>query len=267
MLCAHYSMRRLRMQQGGPPFVSVRRGDGRSRIRPNAKISCSEPSHPPAGRRYRRHPAQSRISNLRRRSAAMRRAHAEGVEVVLVTGRRTCFALPIAQQLGFDLWLISSNGAMTRSMTGETFHRDMLPADTCRKLCAAMQEFRGNTVLTFDTEDKGAMVLEHMRELNESIQRWLEKNLQFIDFVIPIENSLTRIRCRRCFGARSRACTRRWRIWRQADWRRTSRCCVPSTRCAISRWSTCSIKAAQRATRWSAGPVIADSPRTGHGHW
>jgi hydroxymethylpyrimidine pyrophosphatase-like HAD family hydrolase len=53
-----------------------------------------------------------------------------------------------------------------------------------------MREFRGNTVLTFDTEAKGAIVLEHMKELNTSIQRWLEKNLQYIDFVIPIENSL-----------------------------------------------------------------------------
>ena len=54
-----------------------------------------------------------------------------------------------------------------------------------------MVEFRGNTVLTFDTEAKGAIVLEHMDELNVSIQRWLEKNLQYIDFVIPIEDSLT----------------------------------------------------------------------------
>src|ERR1700674_4438013 len=74
--------------------------------------------------------------------AALRRAHQEGVEVVLVTGRRHTFALPIAQQLGFDLWLISSNGAITRSLGGETFHRDMLPVETCRKLCIAMQEFR-----------------------------------------------------------------------------------------------------------------------------
>ena len=35
--------------------------------------------------------------------AALRRAHAEGVEVVVVTGRRHTFALPIVQQLGFDL--------------------------------------------------------------------------------------------------------------------------------------------------------------------
>ncbi len=123
--------------------------------------------------------------------AALRRAHAEGVEVVVVTGRRHTFALPIVQQLGFDLWVISSNGAITRSLAGETFHRDLLPAETCRKLCTSMREFRGNTVLTFDTDAKGAIVLEHMDELNESIQRWLEKNLQYIDFVIPIEDSLT----------------------------------------------------------------------------
>jgi len=122
--------------------------------------------------------------------AALRHAHTEGVEVVVVTGRRHTFALPIAQQLGFDMWVISSNGAITRSLTGESFHRDMLPAETCRRLCGAMREFRGNTVLTFDTDAKGAIVLEHMKELNESIQRWLEKNLQYIDFVIPIENSL-----------------------------------------------------------------------------
>jgi Cof subfamily protein (haloacid dehalogenase superfamily) len=123
--------------------------------------------------------------------AALRRLDAEGVEIVLVTGRRHTFALPIATQLGFDLWLISSNGAITRSLSGETFHRDMLPRETCLHLCRSMQEFRGNTVLTFDTEKKGAIVLEHMRDLNSVIQRWLEKNLQFIEFIIPIEDSLT----------------------------------------------------------------------------
>src|SRR5262249_30281450 len=123
--------------------------------------------------------------------AALRRVHQEGVEVVLVTGRRHTFALPIALQFGFDLWLISSNGAITRSLSGETFHRDLLPASTCLTLVEEMKHFRANTVLTFDKETKGAIVLEHMKELNASIQRWLEKNLQYIDFVIPIEQSIT----------------------------------------------------------------------------
>ena len=121
---------------------------------------------------------------------ALRRAHAAGIEIVLVTGRRHTFALPIAKQLGFDLWVISSNGAVTRSLSGESFHRDMMPAETCRKLCGAMQEFRGNTVLTFDQETKGAIVLERMDELGASIRRWLEKNMEYIEFVVPIEKAL-----------------------------------------------------------------------------
>jgi Cof subfamily protein (haloacid dehalogenase superfamily) len=122
---------------------------------------------------------------------ALRQAHAAGIEIVLVTGRRHTFALPIAMQLGFDLWLISSNGAVTRSLSGETFHRDLMPRQLCRELCGAMQDFRGNTVLTFDQETKGAIVLEHLDDLNASIRRWLEKNMAYIEFVAPIENALT----------------------------------------------------------------------------
>ena len=121
---------------------------------------------------------------------ALVRAQQSGIEVVLVTGRRHAFALPMAQELGFDLWLISSNGAVTRSLSGESFHRDLLPADTCRRLLSAMREFRGNTVITFDQESKGALALERMDELTSSIQRWLEKNSQYLDFVIPLENAL-----------------------------------------------------------------------------
>jgi len=123
--------------------------------------------------------------------ATLRGVHAEGIEVILVTGRRHTFALPIAQQLGFDLWLISSNGAVTRSHAGETFHRDLLPEGTCRELLHVMQEFRGQTVLTFDSEGAGTIVLERLDELEASIQRWLEKNRQYMQFVVPIENALT----------------------------------------------------------------------------
>lgn len=122
--------------------------------------------------------------------AALRRAHAAGIEVVLVTGRRHTFALPIARELGFDLWLISSNGAVTRSLAGETFHRDLMPREICLELVGGMQEFRGNTVLTFDKETKGAIVLEHLDELSASIRRWLEKNMAYIEFVVPIEKAL-----------------------------------------------------------------------------
>jgi Cof subfamily protein (haloacid dehalogenase superfamily) len=121
----------------------------------------------------------------------LRRAHSDGIEVILATGRRHTFALPIAEQLGFDHWLISSNGAITRSLGGETFHRDMLPAAICRDVVHAMQEFRAQTVITFDSTGAGTIVIERLDQLEGSIKRWLEKNMQYIQFVVPIENALT----------------------------------------------------------------------------
>ena len=121
---------------------------------------------------------------------AIRRAREMGVEIVVATGRRHQFALPVARKLGVDLCLISSNGAVTRSLTGERFHRDLLPVEVCRQLCADMDEFRGHLVVTFDKETKGALVLERLDDLSPSIRRWLETNLQFIDLVVPVENAL-----------------------------------------------------------------------------
>ena len=122
--------------------------------------------------------------------AALRRAREAGVEVVLVTGRRHMFAMPVAEALGFDLWLISSNGAVTRSTSGEPFFTDRLPAATARKLIRYMEEFRGNAVVTFDREGKGALVVERIDELHSSISRWVEKNAAYIEYVVPLEDAL-----------------------------------------------------------------------------
>jgi Cof subfamily protein (haloacid dehalogenase superfamily) len=115
--------------------------------------------------------------------AALRRAHESGVEVVLTTGRRHTFALPVAAELGFDLWLISSNGAVTRSSQGELFHRDLLPSEVARDLMLHMGPFRDCAVVTFDTETRGALLIEFADALHASISRWMEKNAAFIEKV------------------------------------------------------------------------------------
>ena len=122
---------------------------------------------------------------------ALRRAHQAGIEVVLGTGRRHKFALPVAESLGFDLWLISSNGAVTRSTRGELFHQDLLPKETAIRLCRHMQQFRNHTVLTFDREGMGGIVSESYEHLYGVIQRWMEKNAPYIEYVSPIEKALT----------------------------------------------------------------------------
>jgi hydroxymethylpyrimidine pyrophosphatase-like HAD family hydrolase len=98
--------------------------------------------------------------------------------------------MSIASLLGFDHWIISSNGAVTRSTQGETFHRDLLPAASARALIAHMDRFRKQLVLTFDLDSKGAIVIEELEAMIGSIKMWLERNMDYIEFVRPIENAL-----------------------------------------------------------------------------
>lgn len=133
----------------------------------------------------------SKVELSRENRDALRRAHHAGIEIVLGTGRRHDFAMPIAASLGFDLWLFSSNGAVTRSTQGETFHRDLLPKETAIRLARALPQYRNYMVLTFDRAGMGAIVCENHDQLYGVIQRWMEKNAPFIEYVSPIENALT----------------------------------------------------------------------------
>jgi len=122
--------------------------------------------------------------------AALRRAHERGIEIALVTGRRHMFALPVARSLGFDVTLISSDGAVTRLGDGSLFHRDLLPAETARALARRIAAFRGDTVVIFDRESKGALVVAPEIELNPHIRRWKEHNPLYLEFAEPLEMAI-----------------------------------------------------------------------------
>jgi Cof subfamily protein (haloacid dehalogenase superfamily) len=129
-----------------------------------------------------------------RNIAALRAVHAVGIEIILATGRRYDYAMPIARELGFPIWLISSNGALIRSSAGKTFFTDRLPARTAAELIQYMDEFRGHAVLTFDrpanVPGNDSLVLESADELNKTVSRWLEVNRPYIKFVSPLEDAL-----------------------------------------------------------------------------
>jgi len=125
-----------------------------------------------------------------RNLVALRAAHDRGIEIMLATGRRHDYALPVAHELGIPAWLISSNGALVRSSTGETFYADRLPATVARKLILHMDQYRANAVLTFDRQGHDALILEQNHTLNRSISRWIEKNSAHIQYVSPLEEAL-----------------------------------------------------------------------------
>lgn len=128
-----------------------------------------------------------------RNIAALRAAHEAGIQVILATGRRHDYALPIADDLGFPVLLLSSNGALMRDSNGKTLFTDRLPAATARKLIHHMDLYRGHAVLTFDRPSgpgNGSLIIECADELNQTISRWLEVNRPYIKLVVPLEAAL-----------------------------------------------------------------------------
>ena len=142
-----------------------------------------------------------------RNLAALRAAQAAGIEIVVATGRRHSYAMRVLRPLGLHhaSLLISSNGTVTRTLgcaspepiASELIARTHLPLTTALWLCAHIDEFRNALVLTFDRvgpdgdDTRGALVVEHLDELNSSIGRWMAANEPYIDHVIPIERALT----------------------------------------------------------------------------
>lgn len=137
--------------------------------------------------------------------AALRAAWDAGIEVVVATGRRHCYAMRVLRELnlGPKSVLVSSNGAVTRLVgdgtTGaDLVDRTLLPRETAFWLCEHLAEFRNAMVITFDRvqpdgEDaRGALVVEELENLHTSIGKWMEANESYIEHVKPIERALLR---------------------------------------------------------------------------
>lgn len=130
-----------------------------------------------------------------RNRKALQRARDAGIEVAICTGRRHSFALRAVRRLALpaDSIVISSNGAVTRTIGGDLLWRSTIPLAVARRICSDLSEFRNGLVLTFDMlgthgqDVAGALVLEELDHLHSSIQSWMEVNAMSIRRVVPIE--------------------------------------------------------------------------------
>ncbi|HEX4651765.1 MAG TPA: HAD-IIB family hydrolase, partial [Granulicella sp.] len=143
-----------------------------------------------------------------RNLAALLAAQTAGIEVVVATGRRHSYAMRVLRPLSLPhaCTLVSSNGTVTRTMgcsapgqeavASQLIARSNLSHDAALWLCSHVDEFRNALVLTFDRvgadgdDTRGALVVEHLDELNASIGRWMAANEPYIAQVNPIELAL-----------------------------------------------------------------------------
>jgi hydroxymethylpyrimidine pyrophosphatase-like HAD family hydrolase len=85
--------------------------------------------------------------------------------------------------------LITSNGAVTRTLGGERIDRSHMESRVARGLCGLLRPF-GALVFTFDRPGRGELVLEDLDQAHGRIALWIEANRNAIEVVKPLEKGL-----------------------------------------------------------------------------
>lgn len=118
-------------------------------------------------------------------------ALSRGIDVVLVTGRRFDFALPVASSLPDSILLICSNGALIKKMNGETYLRHLLDREIAREVLAATASYRIGCALLFDRAKDGQVVYENINLDDPDRRAYYNRNREFLLQVKPLESALT----------------------------------------------------------------------------
>ena len=134
------------------------------------------------------------IDNKQQIPKANRRALVEasenGVEIVLVTGRRHDFARPVVKTLEVPLTFITSNGALVKNQEGVVIRRNLLTRRTAKRVLELTLRFRSTAAVVFDRPNCGQVIYERIDWSDPLRRLYFERQRQFLDEISPLENSL-----------------------------------------------------------------------------
>jgi hypothetical protein len=125
-----------------------------------------------------------------RNGRALVAAQKAGVTVAIATGRRTAYTAPLLDGLHLraDTPLLTSNGAVLRTLGGQSLDRCHLQARVARGICTLLRPF-GCLIFTFDRPGRGELVLEDLETAQGRIALWIEANRKAIEVFKPLESA------------------------------------------------------------------------------
>jgi Cof subfamily protein (haloacid dehalogenase superfamily) len=129
------------------------------------------------------------VSDRNRR--ALLKAQQAGIVVAIATGRRQAFTAPLIDDIGLraDTPLITSNGAVTRSIAGTRIDFTHLDPAIARGLCYVLRGV-GMLVFTLDKATRPDLIVEDIAVAKCRLAKWVESNRLSIQEVKPIEKAL-----------------------------------------------------------------------------
>ncbi len=117
---------------------------------------------------------------------AIAEAANRGIEIVIVTGRRFHSARAIASQLPCSVELITSNGALVKSASGETHLRSLLPVAAARLVLEATSDFRPFCGVIFDRPRENQLIFEHIDWKARFMGPYLSRHPEHVAEIAPL---------------------------------------------------------------------------------
>ena len=117
---------------------------------------------------------------------AIAEAANRGIEIVIVTGRRFHSARAIASKLPCTVELITSNGALVKSLSGETHLRSLLPVAAARLVLDATPDFRSFCGVIFDRPRENQLIFEHIDWEARFMGPYLSRHPDHVAEVAPL---------------------------------------------------------------------------------
>lgn len=121
---------------------------------------------------------------------AVREAIAEGLHVVVVTGRSYHFANSITRDLPPEVVLILNNGAAVKTWDGGDVLSRPLPRPVALAVLDRTRGFRADTGIVFDRCDGRHIVFESVDLEHPSRKAYFERNRHVIAEVCPLEDAV-----------------------------------------------------------------------------
>ena len=142
--------------------------------------------------------SRSEVSAANRQ--ALQAATARGVQVAVVTGRRSHSARKFVEQIPCPVTLISSNGALITSAAGEAAYRNFLPRSAARRVLETTREFRPYVALLFDVSGRGQVMMQEGAVSTGPLGWYLTQSAECLEQVPDLEAVLSTDPVQMLFG-------------------------------------------------------------------
>jgi Cof subfamily protein (haloacid dehalogenase superfamily) len=111
---------------------------------------------------------------------ALAAAAERGVRIAITTGRRFHSARPLLDSLPCPVTLVTSNGAMVRTLSGEVLHRNFLPRKVAVEILEAAIDYRPYAVAIFDKAGCGQVMMQQNASLDGPLRWYLKTARQYL---------------------------------------------------------------------------------------